>query len=114
MIGIHSFTLNERLFPVPIYKDKNGQSICPVCKTARKEGNFYSPQFCKVSIPKYRIIEPISVEPCKKSNSHTDDTLSLSGVISASDLHINHNYHFQSRINTVYQSIKAFFKLKPS
>lgn len=80
--GIHSFTLNERLFPVPVYKDKNGQSICPVCKSTKKsEGSFFAPQFCKVSIPNYRLIEPISIQPCRKSNPRTEDTLSLAEVI---------------------------------
>lgn len=68
------------MFPIPVYKDKSGQSVCPVCKSTRKEGNFFSPQFCKVSIPNYRLVEPISIEPSRKSNPRTEDTLSLSEV----------------------------------
>jgi hypothetical protein len=49
---IHSYTLNERLFPVPVCKGKNGLSTCPVCKATRREGNSFIPQFCKISIPK--------------------------------------------------------------
>jgi hypothetical protein len=87
---IHSYTLNERLFPVPICKDKNGQSTCPVCRATKKEGTSYSPQFCKISIPKGRIAEPITVEPIRRTASsakgnnsskyNNEDTLSLSEV----------------------------------
>ena len=80
--GIHSYTLNDRLFPVPIYKGKNGQSMCPVCKSTKKEGTSYSPQFCKISIPKSRIIEPYKIEPTKRSQTNSEDTLSLAEVFS--------------------------------
>ncbi len=45
--GIHTYTINERLFAVPTYTGDNGESICPVCKSSRKEPTSYSPQFCK-------------------------------------------------------------------
>ncbi len=80
---IHSYTLNERLFPVPIYKDKNGQSACPVCKSTRKEATAYCPQFFKISIPKSRIIQPYKIQANKRSNSKaSEDTLSLAEVTS--------------------------------
>ncbi len=66
---IHSYTLNERLFPVPIYKGKNGQSACPVCKSTRKEATTYCPQFFKISIPKSRIIQSYKIQPNKRSES---------------------------------------------
>lgn len=78
---IHSFTLNERLFPVPIYKGKNGQSACPVCKSTRKDATIYSPQFFKISIPKSRILQPYKIQPNKRSDKKaSDDTLSLAEV----------------------------------
>lgn len=57
---IHSFTLNERLFPVPVCKGKNGASTCPVCRSTRKEGNSFIPQFCKISIPKSYVLVSIN------------------------------------------------------
>ena len=84
---IHSYTLNERLFPVPIYKGKNGQSACPVCKSTRKEATTYCPQFLKISIPKSRIIQSYKIQPNKRSESNNnnnnkapEDTLSLAEV----------------------------------
>ena len=43
--GIHTYTINERLFAT--YVGDNGESICPVCKCSRKEPTSFSPQFCK-------------------------------------------------------------------
>ena len=77
---IHSYTLNDRLFPVPIYKGKNGQSACPVCKSTRKEATSYCPQFFKISIPKSRIIQPYKIQPSKRSDNKVEDTLSLAEV----------------------------------
>jgi hypothetical protein len=87
---IHSFTINERLFPVPVYKDKNGRSLCPVCKSVRRdESSNYAPQFCKISIPKSRIIDgsPLLSSSTKfelinkrKLNAPEEDTLSLAEV----------------------------------
>ena len=77
---IYSYTLNERLFPVPVYKDKNGQSACPVCKSTRKEATNYSPQFCKISIPKSRMYEPYKPEVIKRLQVNPQDTLSLADV----------------------------------
>lgn len=78
---IHSYTLNERLFPVPIYKGKNGQSACPVCKSTRKEATTYCPQFFKISIPKSRILQSYKFQPNKRSDKKaSEDTLSLSEV----------------------------------
>ncbi len=74
---IHSYTLNERLFPVPVYKGKNGQSACPVCKSGRKEATSFAPQFCKVSIPKSRIMEPYKLQFGKEVS---EDSVSLAGV----------------------------------
>ncbi len=74
---IHSYTLNERLFPVPVYKGKNGQSACPVCKSGRKEATIFAPQFCKVSIPKSRIMEPYKLQFGKEVS---EDSVSLAGV----------------------------------
>ncbi|CAF0781548.1 unnamed protein product [Brachionus calyciflorus] len=74
---IHSYTLNDRLFPVPVYKDKNGQSLCPVCKSTQKEANSISPQFFKISIPKSKVIDTISIEQKKTSSKNPEDTLSL-------------------------------------
>jgi hypothetical protein len=45
--GIHTYTINERLFAVPTYVGDNGESICPVCKSSRKAPTSFSPQFCK-------------------------------------------------------------------
>ncbi|RNA35764.1 migration and invasion-inhibitory [Brachionus plicatilis] len=75
---IHSYKLNDRLFPVPVYKDKNGQSLCPVCKSAQKESNSIMPQYFKISIPKSKIDSPIRVEPKSGSIKCHEDTLSLS------------------------------------
>ena len=77
LAGIHSYTLNERLFPVPVYKGSNGQSACPVCKSSRKEPTNFSPQFCKISIPKSRIVEPYKIQ---FSNQVSEDSLSLADV----------------------------------
>lgn len=77
-IGIHSYTLNDRLFPVPVYKGKNGQSVCPVCTSGRKEATNFTPQFCKVSIPKSRIMEPYKIQFNKEVS---EDSVSLAGVI---------------------------------
>ncbi|RNA21080.1 migration and invasion-inhibitory [Brachionus plicatilis] len=76
--SIHSYKLNDRLFPVPVYKDKNGQSLCPVCKSAQKESNSIMPQYFKISIPKSKIDTPIRVEPKSGSIKCHEDTLSLS------------------------------------
>ncbi len=78
---IHSFTLNERLFPVPVYKGKDGQSACPVCKSTRRDGTNYSPQFFKISIPKSKIVEPIKINLEKRSKVNPEDTLSLAEVL---------------------------------
>ncbi len=75
---IHSYTLNERLFPVPVYKGKNGQSACPVCKSSRKEATNFTPQFCKVSIPKSRVMEPYKIQFAKEVS---EDSVSLAGVM---------------------------------
>ena len=45
--GIHTYTINERLFAVPTYVGDNGESICPVCKSSRKAPTSFAPQFCK-------------------------------------------------------------------
>ena len=74
---IHTYTLNDRLFPVPVYKGKNGQSACPVCKSSRKESTNFAPQFCKVSIPKSRIMEPYKIQFGKEVS---EDSVSLAGV----------------------------------
>ena len=74
---IHSYTLNDRLFPVPVYKGKNGQSACPVCKSGRKEASNFTPQFCKISIPKARIMEPYKIQFSKEVS---EDSVSLAGV----------------------------------
>ena len=55
--------------------------MCPVCKSTKKEATNYSPQFCKISIPKSRIIEPYKIEPNKRSQTDQEDTLSLDEVI---------------------------------
>jgi hypothetical protein len=64
---------------VPICRDKNGQSTCPVCKSTKKEATSYAPQFFKISIPKSKLAEPIQIEPIvNRASSKYEDTLSLS------------------------------------
>lgn len=64
-----------------MYKDKNGLSACPVCKSTRKEASSYSPQYCKISIPKSRMSEPYQIEPKKRSEkNNAEETLSLAEV----------------------------------
>jgi hypothetical protein len=46
-IGIHSFTVNDRLFTVPTNPDTNGQSRCPICTSLRKDPNAYEPQYAR-------------------------------------------------------------------
>lgn len=70
--------MNDRLFPVPVYKDKNGVSLCPVCKSAQKESTSVIPQYFKISIPKSKIESPLRVEPKTGSIKFFEDTLSLS------------------------------------
>ena len=47
VLGIHSFTINDRLFTVPTNPDANGQSRCPICASLRKEPNAYEPQYAR-------------------------------------------------------------------
>jgi hypothetical protein len=47
LIGIHNFTINDRLFTVPTNPDSNGQSRCPVCTSLRKDPNSYEPQYAR-------------------------------------------------------------------
>jgi len=47
ILGIHSFTVNDRLFTVPTNPDTNGQSRCPVCASLRKDPNAYEPQYAR-------------------------------------------------------------------
>lgn len=61
-----------------MYKDKNGQSLCPVCKSSQKESNSVIPQYFKISIPKSKIESSIRVEPKSGQIKCSDDTLSLS------------------------------------
>lgn len=66
------------MFPIPVYKDKNGVSLCPVCKSAQKETNSVIPQYFKISIPKSKIDSPLRVEPKTGPIKFFEDTLSLS------------------------------------
>ena len=83
-----------------MYKGKNGQSACPVCKSTRKEASSYSPQFCKISIPKSRISEPYKIEPKKRSEkSNTEDTLSLAEV----KLFFNYFLKTKNKLNSIFK-----------
>jgi hypothetical protein len=46
-VGIHGYTVNDRLFTEPVNVNEHGVSVCPICLSTRKEPTAESPGFVR-------------------------------------------------------------------
>lgn len=46
-LGIHGYTVNDRLFTEPVNVNDQGASVCPGCLTTRKQPTAESPGFVR-------------------------------------------------------------------
>ena len=56
LVGIHGFTVNDRLFTEPTNADDNGCAVCNVCLVPRKKPSQRSPSFVRFVCPSNRLI----------------------------------------------------------
>ncbi|XP_038061664.1 migration and invasion-inhibitory protein-like [Patiria miniata] len=77
---IHNYTLNPRLFAVPLHGTQNGQSLCAICNDRRKpkQPGASSPSYIRVSIPRSTLASPYRLRPHRRKSYDPTDSVGLS------------------------------------
>ncbi|XP_071944189.1 uncharacterized protein [Antedon mediterranea] len=76
---LHNYTLNDRLFVVPVHGNQQGESTCPICHESRTaEVKRGSPSYIRVSIPRSTLRSPYKLRPHRRRSFDATDTLGLS------------------------------------
>ncbi|CAH1775246.1 unnamed protein product [Owenia fusiformis] len=75
---IHGYTVNKRLFTVPMNTNEEGKSRCPICNKERKDPNSESPAFVRISIPRSTLLTPYRVKPHRRKSYDPTDSCALS------------------------------------
>ncbi|XP_067946436.1 uncharacterized protein [Watersipora subatra] len=75
---IHSYTVNSRLYTVPMNSDKAGESRCAVCSKKKQLPSSNSPSFVRVSIPRCTLSSPYRIKPHRRKSFDPSDSVALS------------------------------------
>ncbi|XP_033097892.1 migration and invasion-inhibitory protein-like [Anneissia japonica] len=76
---LHNFTLNNRLFVVPVHSNQEGESTCPICHESRTaQVRRGSPSYIRVSIPRSTLRSPYKLRPHRRRSFDATDALGLS------------------------------------
>ncbi|XP_033642324.1 uncharacterized protein LOC117302475 [Asterias rubens] len=77
---IHNYTLNPRLFAVPLHGTQYGESLCAVCNDRRKlkQPASTSPSYIRVSIPRSTLASPYRIRPHRRKSYDPTDSVGLS------------------------------------
>lgn len=76
---IHNYTINDRLFSVPLHEAPDGESMCAICKSRRKPlSTRNSPSYIRVSIPRSTLVSPYRVKSHRRRSYDPTDSLGLS------------------------------------
>ncbi|XP_022085554.1 uncharacterized protein LOC110976528 [Acanthaster planci] len=77
---IHNYTLNPRLFAVPLHGTQTGESLCAICNDRRqpKQPGASSPSYIRVSIPRSTLASPYKIRPHRRKSYDPTDSVGLS------------------------------------
>ncbi|XP_013411441.1 LOW QUALITY PROTEIN: uncharacterized protein LOC106174422 [Lingula anatina] len=75
---IHTYTINERLYPVPVNEAEDGQSVCPICNNLRRKPTTESPGYVRVSFPRSTLQTPYKLRPHRRKSFDPSDSYALS------------------------------------
>ncbi|XP_071841075.1 uncharacterized protein [Apostichopus japonicus] len=76
---VHNYTVNNRLFPVPLNEARDGASLCAVCQNKTdSHSTSTSPAYIRVSIPKSTLVSPYRVRSHRRRSFDPTDSIGLS------------------------------------